>query len=141
MIALIGDWGETFAAAAAESGTAGSEARFRATWRALFKLFETDRAVLLASYEIAAQAVRSPELKAIFVAAWRDVRSDLPQDFIDVEGLDAKTVRAVGGVLLALISGLTVQHLIDPAGTPGPGDLVLGIKTIAKAFGRAGAAS
>ena len=134
MMELIGEWGESFAAAAAQVGPKDSEARFRSTWRALLKLFESNGKLLLGSFEIAAQAVRSEELKAIFVAGWADARAGLPDDFIDVEGLDARAQKAVGGLLLTLISGMTLQHLIDPDGTPTPTELALGIKTIAARF-------
>src|SRR5437868_5812172 len=55
MIEMMGDWGGKFEIAAKESTTHGSEARFRAIWRALFRLFETDRALMMASFEIGVQ--------------------------------------------------------------------------------------
>ena len=103
-------------------------------WRQLFKLFETDRQLMTASFEIAVQAVRSDELKAIFAATYPEVRTELPNDFLEIEGLDPKTRRAVGGLLLALISGVTVQYLLDPKGVPTADELTLAMKTIAKAF-------
>ena len=134
MVELVGEWGTTFAKAASEAGAADGEARFRATWRALLKLFETDRPVLMASFEIATQAVRSPELRGIFASAWQDARQGLPEDFVGDQGFDARTNRAVGGVLLALISGMTLQYLIDPEGAPSATELTAGLKAIAAAF-------
>ncbi len=134
MIEMMGDWGGKFEAAAAEQKAKGSEAKFRAVWRQLFKLFETDRQLMTASFEIAVQAVRSDELKAIFAATYPEVRTELPNDFLEIEGLDPKTRRAVGGLLLALISGVTVQYLLDPKGVPTADELTLAMKTIAKAF-------
>lgn len=134
MIEMMGDWGGKFEAAASESNAHGSEARFRAIWRALLRLFDTDRALMMASFEIGVQAVRSDELKAIFRVAWAEVRNDLPADFLDIDKLDAKTRRAVGGLLLAIISGVTVQYLLDPEGAPTADDLTLALKTIGKAF-------
>ena len=52
--------------------------------------------------------------------------------------LDPKTRRAVGSLLLALMSGVTVQVLLDPKSAPTADDLTLGMKTVAKAFTRKG---
>jgi AcrR family transcriptional regulator len=134
MIEMMGEWGELFATAAAEASAKGSEAKFRNVWKRLLKLFETDRPVLIASYEIAVQAARNDALKAIFAKAYVEVRNELPNDFLDIEKMDARTRKAVGGLLLAIISGMTVQFLLDPAGTPTAEDLTLAMKTIARAF-------
>ena len=134
MIDMMGDWGGKFEAAAAEQKAKGTEAKFRAVWKQLFKLFETDRALMIASFEIAVQAARSDELKAIFAATYPMVRNELPDDFLEIDRLDPKTRRAVGGLLLAIISGVTVQVLLDPEGAPTADDLTLAMKTIAKAF-------
>ncbi|MEO6012571.1 MAG: TetR/AcrR family transcriptional regulator [Devosia sp.] len=134
MIEMVGDWGEKFAAASSEQKAKGTEAKFRAVWRQLLKLFETDGALLLASFEIGVAASRSDPLKAIFATAYADVRKELPEDFMDAEALDPKTRRAVGSLLLAIISGMTIQYLLDPEGTPTADELTLAMKTVAKAF-------
>lgn len=135
MMELVGEWGEKFTAAATESGAKTSEARFRSTWRQILKLFDSDRAVTLASFDIAVQAARSPQLQQIFVQTWPEARAGLVDDFLVLDKADAKTRTAVGGLLLALISGMTVQYLVDAKGAPTADDLTLAMKTIAKAFG------
>jgi len=134
MMELVEEWGEKFARAAREGGAKTSEAKFSATWKQILMLFETDRAVMLASADIAMEAPRSDELKAVFTQAWPDARASLPDDFLLPGHVDAKTRTAVGGLLLAMISGMTVQYLIDPKGAPSADDLTLAMKTIAKAF-------
>lgn len=136
MIEMMGEWGEKFEAASTEQKGKDAEAKFRAAWKALFKLFENDRALAVASFEIGVQAVRSEELKAIFAATYADVRNTMPADFLGDEPLDTKTRRAVGSLLLAIISGVTVQVLLDPKGAPTADDLTLAIKTIARVFNR-----
>jgi AcrR family transcriptional regulator len=133
MIEMVGEWGETFAATAAGASGKSTEARFRAVWRQVLTLFETDHKVLLASFDIAVQAARAPELQAIFAATYPDVRLGLVDDFFGVE-LDAKSRKAVGGLLLALLSGMTVQVLLDPEGAPSADELTLAMKTIARLF-------
>jgi AcrR family transcriptional regulator len=135
MMELVAEWGEKFAGAANESGARTSEAKFRGTWRQILKLFETDRATMMASFEIAVQATRTDALKRVFVQTWPDARNSLVDDFLVVDKLDPKTRTAIGSLLLALISGMTVQYLIDPEGAPTADDLTLAMKTMAKAFG------
>jgi hypothetical protein len=48
----------------------------------------------------------------------------------------ATTRTAVGGLQLALISGMTVQYLNDPKGAPTADDLTLAMKTIGAAFAK-----
>ena len=134
MMELVGEWGEKLGAAADESGARTSEARFRATWRQILTLFETDRAVMMASFDSAVQAARSDDLKQIFVDIWPDARVSLVEDFLGADKIDPKARTAVGGLLLALISGMTVQYLIDPKGAPTADDLTLAMKVIGKAF-------
>ena len=140
MMELVGEWGEKLADAANDSGARTSEARFRSTWRQVLTLFETDRAVMMASFDIAVQATRSDELKRMFVEIWPDARKSLADDFLVLDKVDAKAKSAVGGLLLALISGMTVQSLIDPEGAPTAEDLTLAMKTIGKAFADKGKA-
>ncbi len=134
MMELIGEWGESFAAAAASPAARTTEARFRAVWRQVLTLFETDRKVLLVSFDIAVQAARAPALQSIFAASYKDVRPGLVDDFLGIDGIDAKTRKAVGGLLLALLSGMTVQYLLDPEGAPTADELTLAMKTIGRAF-------
>jgi AcrR family transcriptional regulator len=138
MMELVGEWGEKFAAAAAGPSSKATEARFRAVWRQVLTLFETDRKVLLVSFDIAVQAARAPELQAIFAATYPDVRTGLVDDFLGIDGLDAKTRKAVGGLLLALLSGMIVQYLLDPQGAPTADELTLAMKTIGRAFAAKG---
>jgi AcrR family transcriptional regulator len=140
MMELVGEWGEKLSAAADESGVRSSEARFRATWRQILTLFETDRAVMMASFDSAVQAARADDLKQIFVSIWPDARMSLVDDFFVADKIEPKARMAVGGLLLALISGMTVQYLIDPKGAPTADDLTLAIKTIGKAFADKGKA-
>lgn len=135
MIEMLGEWGERTAAAPAPSGRS-SEARFRTGWANFLELFETDRSLMLASLEIAALAARSNDLTTIFQAAFVDVRNELPDDFLDLGKVDAKTKKAVGSALLALMSGVSVQKLIDPEGAPDADAIILGVKAIAKAMPR-----
>ena len=90
---------------------------------------------MMSSFDIAVQAARTDSLKHVFVQMWPDARTSLVDDLLVFEKIDTKTRTAVGSLLLALISGMTVQYLIDPEGTPTAEDLTLAMKTIAKAFG------
>jgi AcrR family transcriptional regulator len=135
MIEMIGEWGEKLGGGAQEQPGRTGEAKFRAAWTALFVLFESDRALMQASLEIGVAASRSDELKSIFAKAWAEVRDELPADFLGPQDLDPSTRRAVGSLLLALISGMTMQVLLDPEGAPTADELTVAMRTIAQAFG------
>jgi hypothetical protein len=62
------------------------------------------------------------------------VRTGLVDDFLGPASMDGKTRKAVGGLLLALLSGMTVQYLLDPKGAPTADELTLAMKTIGRAF-------
>src|SRR5215216_6791081 len=49
MVEMMGEWGEKFAAASTEQKDKGAEARFRAVWKALFELFDTETPLAQAS--------------------------------------------------------------------------------------------
>jgi hypothetical protein len=48
-----------------------------------------------------------------------------------VDDTDEATVRAIGSLHQALVSGVLVQWLIDPERAPSPAQLALGLKAIA----------
>jgi AcrR family transcriptional regulator len=134
MMEMMEAAGDKFAPPESASAKGGA-ARFRAAWRQVLKTLESDRALMILSYELGAQAIRSEELRVIFAENFEQVREETPAGFLDVSKLDAKTRRAVGSIILALISGLTVQHLLDPKGAPNAEEITLAIKAIGRAIG------
>ncbi len=90
---------------------------------------------MVASYDVVGQIEHVPELQAMMRAAYELVRADMAFDFLNVpEGTDPATIRAVSSVLLALLSGVLVQYIVDPATSPKAEDLAAGMRFIGKAL-------
>ncbi len=137
MIELMADWGERFAPPEARQSDQPSAEKFLAAWERLTRLFVEDRNLLIASYEIIGQIERTPELRAILLSAWELVRQDMAFDFLTIgPEVDKKTIRAVSSVLLALLSGLSVQYLVDAKSAPTADDIALAVRFIGRSLGR-----
>jgi AcrR family transcriptional regulator len=137
MIAMIGEWAEKIDAGVQLPSTASSAERFRARWERLISLFAEDRNILVASFEAVGQIERSPELRAIIAGAQEDGRLTLAADFFTIDpSMDQKTVRAVGAAMLAMMTGVMAQWLINPKGAPTAEELTVAMAAMAGMFGK-----
>jgi AcrR family transcriptional regulator len=82
-------------------------------WQALIDSFGTHRALWVAQLEAAVQAERSPEVREHLAKGQREARAGLG-----------------GSVPLALLGGLMLQWLVDPAHAPSAADLAAGLQTL-----------
>jgi hypothetical protein len=87
----------------------------------------------MASFEVMMQAEHNPELRAMLAEGLQQGRSGMaalltgrPEDRLDDE-----TVRSLGSAQMALMSGVVTQWLTDPAGAPGPEQIVAGLRALA----------
>lgn len=136
MVELMGDWGEKFNAVGAD-GASYSE-RFTATWRSVIKAILEDRKLALASFENFSLSARDPALGTIVGDAQEEARSSFGEDFLLAgEPADAATQRAVGGLMLAVTTGLIAQWLLDPKRAPKAEDLTRAFAYVSKAFAAA----
>ena len=85
-----------------------------------------------ASLEIATQGERVPELRKMMAEAQTEGRSGLVAMFTGLEEstLDERTVRTLGGFYQALLNGLVVQWLFDPASAATADDLTEGPRRV-----------
>ena len=135
MIAMIGEWAEKVDAGVRLPPTATSAERFRARWERLISLFAEDRNIVVASFEAVGQIERSPELRAIIAGAQEDGRLALAADFFNIDPtMDAKTVRAMGAAMLAMMTGVMAQWLINPKGAPTADELTTAMGAMATLF-------
>jgi AcrR family transcriptional regulator len=130
MLSAMQDWGDAVAAALAADDDA--EDRITAFWQRMIGTVQTHRQLWLASIEAMLQGEHAPDLRAPMAAALRDGRSGMaamitgrPEDT-----LDAETVRTVGSVQLALMSGVMIQWLVDPAHAPSADDVAAGLRAL-----------
>lgn len=135
MIAMIGEWAEKIDAGVRLPPTATSAERFRARWERLISLFAEDRNIVVASFEAVGQIERSLELRTIIAQAQEDGRLALAADFFNIDPtMDPKTVRAMGAAMLAMMTGVMAQWLINPKGAPTAEELTTAMGAMATLF-------
>jgi AcrR family transcriptional regulator len=132
VLTALDDFGEQMAQAmsAADSGTTALD-RFERFWTEVIGSFGTNREVWLATFDIFAVAQRDPQLRAAVADGIEDARAFWAQMLYGVDPADRQRARAVGSVHQALVSGVLVQWLLDPARAPSPADLARAMKDIA----------
>jgi AcrR family transcriptional regulator len=133
IIEMLGEWGQGFGPATDNQDASYAE-RFAQHWRALSDNIQGDPQLAIASFENAATAVRSPELKAIISAGQEEARDGFAIDFAS-DAADPDTRRAVGSLMLAVTTGVIAQMLVDPAKAPSPEDIIRAFRAIGGAFG------
>ena len=98
--------------------------RFAAIWARILDSFETQRSLWVATLEVAAQIERAPEVRAFLADALQQGRLGLAEIFQGIDPVtDEHTAWLVGSLHQALMSGVIVQWLSDPAHAPNGDDL------------------
>ncbi|WP_327318057.1 TetR/AcrR family transcriptional regulator [Streptomyces sp. NBC_01235] len=137
-VELVQEWGEKFAPAdRRDTEDGGSLERFRGVWARMLETMGESRPVWAASLEIATQGDRVSELRKLMAEAQIEGRSGLVAMFTgqDEATLDERTVQTVGGFYQALLNGLMVQWLFDPASATTADDLTEGLRRVIEAAG------
>lgn len=95
--------------------------------------FDQNRQMWLASVEAFAQAERVPEVRAQFGAGHEEGRVGLAALVLQIDDnqVDDATTRTLGSLLMALVSGMALQRLVDPQRAPTGHDLASGLRQIA----------
>jgi len=135
LLLAVEDWDKEFRQrlhSAIHSG-AGSRERFKATWEQLLRAIEKHRPLWAANFELFTQIDSKPDIRPVLVNSLRHAYRSLAAVFLnsDEDALDAETARTAGGFLHALLSGLIVQFLIDPACTLSASELTAGLHAVA----------
>jgi AcrR family transcriptional regulator len=131
MLSAMEEWGDAVAKALAEPGdeTGDRTVRF---WRRVIGTIDSHRALWLASIEAMLQGEHAPEVRAQMAAALREGRSGMAAIATgrpEAE-LDDETVETVGSVQMALMSGVMVQWLVDPAHAPTAERIAAGLRVL-----------
>jgi len=133
MLAAMEEWGDTIGKALAGTPQDDEPDPLLRYWRAVLATMTTDRDLWLASIEAMVQSEHSPELRTQLAQGIQDGRSGMaamltrtPED-----QLDDATVRGLGSVQMALMSGVIIQWLVDPARAPAPEQIVAGLRALA----------
>ncbi len=135
VLQAIDEWGAQLAQAMAAGidPAAPVVQRFEQYWDCVLATFEDYRQVWRASLDVFQLADRVPGVRDAIADGLQDGRMAWAQL---LHGIDAEAepekARAVGSVHQALLSGILVQWLIDPARAPSASDLTRALKAIAE---------
>jgi AcrR family transcriptional regulator len=105
--------------------------RFEAIWTKMIELFEANRPMWLASFEILAQIDHDPQVRYAVAEAQQRARLGLAMLFHDIDpSINGQQAHAVGSFYLALLPGVMALWLIDPDEAPTGRDLAEALWTI-----------
>ena len=124
------DWTDEVNRAVRETPADAPLQRLLEGWREMLSRTEANRALIVANMEAMAQVARSPDLRAKMAGAYQQcrdkiaevVRESLPGD----GGVDAD---AVASFIIAVVDGITLQHMADPERAPDGDQLVQALST------------
>ncbi|WP_255306058.1 TetR family transcriptional regulator C-terminal domain-containing protein [Streptomyces sp. Wb2n-11] len=122
--------GDSMGRALVPDADGSTERHFEQMWESLIADFTAHPDLWLASMELFMQAQRQPELRAALGEGMAEGRRGMAAILENVpESEVAETsVRTLGSVQLALMSGLMIQHLGDPATAPTTAEVLQGLR-------------
>ncbi|MEV4275507.1 TetR/AcrR family transcriptional regulator [Actinoplanes xinjiangensis] len=134
MLSAIEEWGEALGRALGTPDPeedAGDDAMLR-FWRRVIRSIQADRQLWLASIEAMLQAEHNPALREQMAGGMQAGRSGMAAMLTGIpeDQIGAETVRSLGSVQLALMSGVLTQWLTDPASAPSAEEVVAGIRAL-----------
>ena len=131
MISAMEDWGDQIGIALTGLAEDGADPMI-AFWRRVIGSITSHRALWLASVEVLIQAEHNPELRRLLAGGLQQGRQGMaalltgrPED-----QLDQPTVRTLGSIQMALLSGVLTQWLTDPANAPTAEEIVAGLRAL-----------
>jgi AcrR family transcriptional regulator len=160
MIEAMNDWGDEFDRILAVDPTADPLDRLDAMWSAVIESISTHPKLWFASIDVLTQIDHHPELRERLAAsfqagrAWYGALILSPDASVALAGADGSpdgdgsggspdgdgdrdTYVALGSLILAVITGLTVQWRLDPDNAPNGSDLVRALRALLAAQGSA----
>lgn len=128
------DWAAQLAAYVMSDPAATPLERASATWVTALELLPQRHSMLQAYVEALAQALRVPDLRAQLADHYQRARTMVAAlvaaSLDDGSDADDPRCRAVATLVIAACDGLALQSLLDPDGSPDPGDLALGLAAV-----------
>ncbi|PSK93685.1 TetR family transcriptional regulator [Murinocardiopsis flavida] len=82
------------------------------------------------SIEVYAQTRDNPDLQKVFADYFQIMRADLARKLVGADA-DDHAERTAGSAYLAMLSGLSLQWMIDPERAPSAKELAAGLRTVA----------
>ncbi|MFJ2738394.1 TetR/AcrR family transcriptional regulator [Streptomyces sp. NPDC087440] len=108
------------------------EADLGALWARLIEAFSANKTFWTANLETVLRAQRDPDLREQLAAGMRQGRTGMAHEVTGTAEADLPeaTVRTLGSVQLALVSGLMMQHLTDPESAPTAAEVLEGLRAL-----------
>jgi AcrR family transcriptional regulator len=135
LLSAIEEWGEMLGQALTENRPDDPDDPVQRWWARIIGTVDTHRELWLASVEAMLQGEQDPELKAQIAMGLQFGRRGLAAAALGVSdeaALDDATVRGLGSIQMALMSGLINQWLVDPATAPRPAEIAAGIRALTR---------
>ncbi|GAA3342651.1 TetR/AcrR family transcriptional regulator [Amorphoplanes nipponensis] len=132
MLSAIEDWGEAVGLALAATGEGGHTDPLVSYWQRVIASMRSHRELWLASVEAMLAGEHAPDLRAQLAEGMEQGRRGLAALLTgrDEDTIDEPTVRTVGSVAMALMSGVLTQWLTDPARAPSAEQVAAGIRAL-----------
>ena len=133
MMSAMQEWGDAIADALAADTTDESDDPLVRFWRRVIGTIDSHRALWLASIEAMIQGEHQPELRALIAAGMEQGRSGMAAMITGTpeDRLDDATIRSLGSAQMALMSGVMIQWLVNPATAPSAEQIAAGVRAIA----------
>jgi AcrR family transcriptional regulator len=133
MMSAMEEWGDAIAAALASDTADESDDPLVRFWRRVIGTVDSHRELWMASIEAMIQGDHQPELGKLIADGMEQGRSGMAAMITGIpeDQLDEATVRGIGSAQMALMSGVMMQWLVNPATAPSAEQIVGGIRAIA----------
>lgn len=130
---ILDEWGDAMGRVLVPDADGSSRAHFERIWESLIEDFGAHPDLWLASVELFMQAQRNPELGAALKAGTAQGRRGMAAmlDGVPEEEVSPASVRTLGTVQLALVTGVMVQCLSDPTTAPTATEVLDGLQRLA----------
>ncbi|MER5888272.1 TetR/AcrR family transcriptional regulator [Streptomyces sp. NPDC001941] len=131
---ILDEWGDAMGRALVPDADGSTERDFARMWQSLIDDFAAHPDLWLASVELFMQAQRQPGLRTALAGGTAQGRRGMAAilEGVPEDQVPEHTVRSIGSVQLALMSGLMIQHLSDPATAPTAEEVLVGLRALAK---------
>lgn len=135
MLSAVDEWGQKISAAMVTDNSDSEDEQLVRLWRRIISTARADRELFMATVEAMVQAEHAPELREQMADGIRQGRSGMAAMITGQveESIDRETVRTLGSVQMALMSGVLIQWMTDPENAPSAEEVVAGIKALAGA--------
>ncbi|WP_345607836.1 TetR/AcrR family transcriptional regulator [Pseudonocardia adelaidensis] len=128
LIQAIDEWGSEIDSALSARGSAGYEA----FWDEAVRSYATHRPMWRATIDALLQTEHNPALRTQLSDGQRQGREGIAAQLLGIEEahVSEEQARTIGAVQSALISGVLMQHLLDPATAPTGAEVVAGLRAL-----------